>query len=332
MKGIVSLMKQDMTRAFRDNLMIYLIIAPLLLALGMRFLLPSVEDAGITFAVEEKVDMALQGRLQAYGRVEVYEGYEALMKRVEAVDSVPGLMQKEGHYILMLEGDEPPELTNVYLSTFQAVIENRESFKVEHQYLEEKSYFILELFTISMMMLASLFGGIVSGFNIVSDRESKVIRAINASPVTAIQYIAAKGIIALGIGILLTIGSSLIMVGKGISYLHLTISTLSAYGISLIILLLIGSFAENQISAIAVIKLLMPIYLAVPIISVFVKEQLQFLFYLFPNYWQFQTLGHLFLTGQPYHHFYLSLVLTLLTGTVFMLLLAKYARKKLQLV
>jgi len=49
-KRIFNLLHQDWTNALRDNILLYMLIAPILLAVGARFFLPSLNDNQYTFA------------------------------------------------------------------------------------------------------------------------------------------------------------------------------------------------------------------------------------------------------------------------------------------
>jgi ABC-2 type transport system permease protein len=68
-KRIINLMRQDWTNAVRDNILLYMMIAPLLLALGARFFLPSLNQNQYTFAVQSSLNSELVHRLDQIGKI-----------------------------------------------------------------------------------------------------------------------------------------------------------------------------------------------------------------------------------------------------------------------
>ncbi len=331
MKAIVNIMRQDITTALRDNIVIYLIIAPLLFSFGLRFFLPSVEKAELSFAVDIGIQKEIAENLETYAKVELFNGEEAVKRRVEAIDSVPGVLMVDGELTLIFEGNEESQVMETYKSILDQVTFGEELITVQHQFIGTDKSVLLEMLTIVVIMLASLFGGVVSGFNIVAEKESNAIRAMSVSPVSTFVYIAARGLLALIIGTTIAIASSFIMAGRTINYMQLVIALLASFGITIIITMIMGRFANNQISAIAVIKVLMPIYLTVPIMSVFINEKFHYLFYWLPNYWQFQLLSNIYFAGPQRFSFALATILTFITSTIFMLLVSRSFSKQLKL-
>ena len=94
-KQIVSLLRQDLTNSLRDNLVLYMFVAPILLALGARVFLPALEDTRLTFAVESAVDANVIAELEELGDVELLESREVVIERVERNDDVPGIVLQE---------------------------------------------------------------------------------------------------------------------------------------------------------------------------------------------------------------------------------------------
>lgn len=94
-----------------------------------------------------------------------------------------------------------------------------------------------------MLMIGSMIGGMTIGFNIVEERSTKITAALAVTPIKMRTYLGAKTLFAGMLGIIVSLCSLVIVMGR---------------------------FAENQVSALGLMKVLMPLYLTVPLVSIFV--------------------------------------------------------------
>ena len=323
MRQIINIMKQDLATALRDNILLYMIIAPLFLALVIKAFLPSIESAGLNLAVSADLDSEIIAGLNNYAVVELLEDNQAVTGRVEMIDAVPGVITENGQIILLLEGNEPEDIIDAARVALTAVIEGETIISFEYRSLDESASLMREIITLSLMMLALLLGGVVSGFNIIDEKDSKAVNALVVTPLTLSQYITARTVLAFLITAIITSGTATILFGLGIDYLKLVAVLLASSLIIAVFCLVVGGFSNNQVSAIAVIKVLMPAYMVIPIASLFVSEKWQTAFYLFPNYWQFQMLRGLFLGENLVAPFWWSLLLTLVLSAVLLVVMVK---------
>lgn len=331
MRRIMSFMRQDIATALRDNLIVYMIIAPLLISFGMKMFLPSVEKAGLSFIVEENVSQQVIVKLEEYGDIELLKTEAAVQQRVEKIDSAVGILEKDQGLTILFEGNEPPELIELYKTIVEQVSYNQQITQVTHRSLGKRGSILNEILTISMLMMAMLIGGIVSGFNIVAERDTKAINAIAVSPITTKQFIVARGVLASVLAIMIATGTSLIMMGSVVNYVHLiTLLALSSL-LTTLMGLIIGALATNQIGAIAVIKLLTPLYIGLPMFAFFIPDKFRFLFYWLPNYWQFQALGNIYFSFPQRFSFWNSTLLTFVLSGIYIIIFGRLIGKKLKL-
>lgn len=331
MKRIFNLIGQDITSALRDNILVYMIIAPLLLSFGARMLIPSVEDTGLSFAIEESIPMEIIEDLREYGGIEAFKSPEGVRSRVEKTDTVVGILQSNGKLTLLFEGNEPQELVDMYISVFNSITSDGSFVDVNHVSLGKRGSILKEMLTISMLMMALMIAGVISGFNIVADRESKAINAIAVSPLTTQSYIVARGILSNVIALIIAIGSSIILMAFDIDYSRLFLLLLLSAPLTILLGLIVGAFAQNQLTAIAIIKLLTPLYIGIPMISFFLPERLRYLFYWLPNYWQFQGLSNIYFSFPQSVSFVNASILTFVISSVFLLVFSRVVGKKLNL-
>ncbi|KAB3533500.1 ABC transporter permease [Alkaliphilus pronyensis] len=331
MKRIISIITQDLSTALRDNILVYMLIAPLLLSFGASMLIPSVEDTSIRFAVENSLQKELVMDLREYGEVEEYDSIDEVRNRVEKNDAIVGVVEGEGKLTLLFEGNEPQEVIDTYKAVLSNIMSNKSNVDVQHKSLDQRGSILKEFITIAMIMTTLMISGVISGFNIVAERESKAINAIAVSPLTTRGYIMARGILSNIIAIILAIGSSIILVSFNIDYSNLLIILILSSFLTTLLGLIVGAFAQNQLTAIAVIKLLTPLYVAIPMLSFLIPDRLSFLLYWLPNYWQFQALSNIYFSFPQEVTFLNASILTFITSGIYLLLFSKYLGKKLNL-
>jgi len=329
MKAILNLLRQDLATALRDNIVLYMIVSPLLLALLVRLFLPSVEATGLTIALSGQVGDDLTAALEDYAVVEIFDTDEEVVARVEQNDAVPGVILEEGEVVLLFEGNEPEAIIEAGKAVLTAVTAPERLFEYEARSIGESSSLFREILILSLIMLALLLGGVASGFNIIDEKDTRAVSALAVTPLGLHRYIIARTLGAVIVASLVTTGTALILSGTAINYLLLTIAIAASTLIIAALTLTVGGFANNQVSAIAVIKVLMPIYLALPIVSLFVPERWQLIFYPLPNYWQFQMLRSIFFGPQITGSFWMALLLTLLLSWALLLIMLRMTRGRL---
>lgn len=329
-KQIVTLFRQDLTSAMRDNLVIYMFVAPILLAVGASILLPSLEETKITFAVERAAGERVINGLDDLGDVEIYEGRDEVIERVERSDDVPGIVASGERYIVYLEGNEPEgeELATMVMSS---VLAEGEVATFVHEELRAGRSLIGEYGAVALTMLSVMIGSLVMGFLMVDDKETEAIQALAVSPLTMSHYLGARALFAILFSAVTALISIGILVGAGLNYGLFLVGFLIASGVGLIIGYVVGGFTDNQIEAIGLIKIVAFAYLSIPILTIFVPANWQWPFYLLPNYWLFKIFENLFVGQEGPAGFWTACGLTLLSSALYLVALAPLLRRRMRL-
>ena len=329
-RTLSSLFRQDLTNAMRDNLVIYMFIAPILLALGARFLLPSLEETKITYAVESGVGQAVVDDLEALGDVELFDSRAALIERVERNDDVPGIVREGDGFTVYLEGNEP-EGEEIATMVMSSVLNEGQVATFVHEELRASRSLVGEYGAVVLVMLAVMIGALVMGFLMVDDKESRAIEALAVSPLTLAQYLLARGLFAVVFSTIIAMISSIILAGGAVNYALLLVGFLVASWVGLVIGYVLGGFAGNQLEAIGLIKIVMFAYMTIPVLTIFVPENWQWPFYLLPNYWMFKIFENLFVGQTGAVGFWGATGLTLVSSVAYLLALAPLLRRRVQL-
>lgn len=328
-KRIFNLVSKEKTSLFRNNMIIYTILFPILLAFAMRLFLPDMEKMKLSVAVDSSVDNNFINELSNFGNIEMYDTYNELQNRVEKPDDICGITKKDGQYVVILEGNEAGEAKEIASSIMNMILSEKQS-QYEHISLEKTNSKNKEFIASLLLLTSILIGGFMIGLSIVDEKESKSIRALAVSPIRMLDFVVSHTIICLFTSIILSVLSILILMGTNVNYGQIIIATIATTGIGVILGYLIGLLADNLISAIAVIKVLMFIFIGVAFGSLFVPQNFQWVFYIFPNYWGFQSYMSIFSSEQLNISFATSCGIAFIYSIIVLLILTRMMKKKLK--
>lgn len=326
MKRIMSIIKKDYALALRDSIALYIIIGPLLLAVAVRLFLPTVEDVKLNFIVDKSIQSEYIAQLESYGTVESLDSANQVYERVNKTDAAAGLVMENDQIKVIFEGNEPREIIQSYTAVFEKVLNQNDEYSTKLSVLSDKKPMLYGLMSTIIVMTALFLGGTVSGFNIVTEKDTKAIRAMAVAPLKMSTYLFSRGIVAVVTSVVIGILSAFILAGTSIDYTKLVAALLASSPLIVIITLLIGRMADNQINSIAAIKLIMPVYLTLPLASLFIPAQFQFVLYPLPNFWAFQSFQHLFLSEGSTSNFYLGISILFVLGAIALLALSRLFR------
>lgn len=132
-------------------------------------------------------------------------------------------------------------------------------------------------------------------------------------------------------GTALSMIASLILMGTGISYTRLLIGAVFSSSLAMVVSLLIGGLASNQISGIAIMKVSNLVIFLIPIAAIFVHDPYQYFFYPFPNYWMFRILRNIFIDSGSRGDFWLSCGITLALSVIILIILLPFLKRRIQI-
>jgi ABC-2 type transport system permease protein len=330
-KRILNLLHQDWTNALRDNILLYMLIAPILLAVGARFLLPSLNENQYTFAVQADMDPQLMERLNQIGKLEVLETPALVNERVLRSDDVPGLVMVNGKPTLVMEGNEGEE-ARILQTVFEQALsgESVAEFTLTQASTGNKSL-LKEYGAIIFILMNTLLGSLMMAFNIIEDKESKAMRALGVSPLSMLELTIARGLFALGISLVMVLISTTLLLGTQINYGLLVIGFFFSIALPILSGYLIGGAADSQLKAIAILKFYFLIYLSLPVITLFIPQASHKYFYWLPNYWMWHTFEQLFIGNLGGPGFWLSGLITLSSSLLLVVIVFPFLRKQLKL-
>jgi ABC-2 type transport system permease protein len=329
-KRILTLMRQDWTNSLRDNILLYMIFGPTLLAVGARFLLPSLDQAQFTFAAQSSVENTLIQRLERIGQVQTFPDARAVRERVMRSDDVPGLILQDGSLLLVLEGNESEDPA-VLRGIVEQALSGEPVASFTRTQVDAPRSLLGEYTTIIFIMIGMLLGALVMAFNIVEDKETQAVRAMGVSPLSMLELTLARGFFALILSLFIVIAATLVLVGTRINYSLLFVGFLFSAGLPILTGYVVGGLADSQLKAIAILKFYMLVYLTLPIVTIFLPRTWHVFFYFLPNYWMWQTFEKLLVGELGGPGFWLSGAITLSSSLVLVAFSLPVLRRQLKL-
>ena len=323
LKRIFAVMSRDFVSGTRDFMVVYIIIAPFLIALILRALIPSAGETTIKVAVLDQMDQEMVAYLENYGQVESYSNREQLVQRIEKHDDIYGLVQTHNQYEIIQQGNEHPEgyeiLKFVVNSWHNQDVNLPVSVSISDigwQLPPLKQYGANFL-----IVFGSVFGGMVILISIVEEKMSNTLSAINVSATSKWEFVIGKGLLGFIIPIIGALGSLLILGFTSINFLMAIVTVVSIALISVIIGFSIGVVNTEPIGAIAGMKITFLPIMASIFGGIFLAEKWHILLYWSPFYWAFRSVDAILLqTATWFLVLKNALIILGLTSIVFFLL------------
>ncbi len=126
--------------------------------------------------------------------------------------------------------------------------------------------------------------GMVIGFLLIDERDDGVLAAISVAPVPPSTYILYRISAPLAVSLLITVLAYPLIALTPLRFADLLAAAAVASFVAPIIALFLATFAQNKVSAFAMVKILNTIELA-PVAAWFIPEPAQWLAGVVPSYW-----------------------------------------------
>ena len=325
MRRIFNIVKRDIKSGTRDWLIIYLAAAPILLALVLRMLIPSVGDSTLNIAIYEDTPSELVAYLESYAKVEKIKDLE---ERVLRMDDVFGVVVTDNGLEIIAQGNETEGTVDLLGSIIGRYDEQVISLPVEVQFTDigwVMSPMKLEGANL-LIIFNTILGGMLILLNLVEEKMSNTISAINVTPTKRSEFVIGKGL--LGFVVTLYGGAAVIVIlgFRGIDYAMLFVSVFAISFIGAIIGFSIGIANSEPISAIASMKTVFIPVLASIFGAIYLPSKWLFILYWSPFYWAYDVIKDVLLVqatwGQVFKN---SSIILFITTLVFLAL-----RKRIQ--
>jgi ABC-2 type transport system permease protein len=328
-KRIFAIVARDIKSGTRGYLMIYIAIAPFILAFVLKALIPGAGSTTIKIAVVGSEDTGLVSYLEGYGKVEKIDDIKSLEKRVLQTDDIFGLIKENGKYNIIRQGNET-QGTLEMLEFIVGSYENKDLELPADVKISDIGWDLSPLKqqgAIFLIVFGSVFGGMIIVLTLVEEKMSNTISAINVSMVSRTEFITGKGLTGFIIPVIGAFATVLILGFQGIDYGKLTLLVFSIAFISIIIGFGIGVVNKDPISAIASMKTVFVPILGSLFGAMFLSAKWQIVLYWSPFYWAYKGMDAIILQTATWGQMLLYCgIILFLTAVVFALLRKRISR------
>jgi ABC-2 type transport system permease protein len=291
LKKIWFIFLRDIRVNLRELMTIYMLVIPLILAVGINFLSPGINDTSVNLALVKDENPGQAAYFDDFAHVQLMDNQQQVEDRVAARDDVLGVLAGDNGYYILAQGNEPESVVE-YARLLNVLFESGVR-------LEDARSEIIEfgrtapplkkiLVNITLLFITMLAGMLIS-MNILDEKVDQTVAAINVTPTTRSAFILGKGFTGMFVAILSSIAVILITGFYSINIGQAVLVIFSVTIISLIIGFLQGLNSDDFMEAAGSVKLLfLPMAGSIAGYE-FVKGNWQILFYWSPFYWAYRA-------------------------------------------
>lgn len=328
-KKIYAVTKRDIKAGLRDHMIIYIIIAPFLLAFLLKAMTTSVSSISLNVAIDSSIESPLVEYLEDLSYVEAFDNIDKIKERVDHTDDIFGLVKEGSTYDIIQQGNETEGMAEM-LSYIINSYENQDLELPVEVRISDVGWTLSPLKQYGGSLLTifiTVFGGMIILINLVEEKQEKTLAAVNVSPIKRREYVIGKGLLGFFIPIIHGVGIMAILNYGTINYLMVTVVILSLALISVIIGFGIGVTNDNILGAISSMKMMFLPILGSVFGAIFLNSNWHVLLYWSPFYWAYDSLNSIILQQATWNQIFInSGIIVLITAIVFVLLSKRISR------
>jgi len=288
---ILAIFRMDLLYSRRDAMVTYIIVAPLLLAVGITLFAPGLNDTTVKLAMLESDDIEHIEYMERFTRVELFGSMDELERRVTKRDDIAALAPNGHSYEIVLEGNES-EMVEEYAILLNALYELGSTEEDTNAQLASFGRTVppLKAKLVNMLILLTIMmAGMLIAISIVEEKATNTINAINVTPVSQTAFVVGKSLLGGTAAMLGIIGAVLITGFYNINWLMIVLVGLTSMFLSLVVGFLQGLSSEDVMEAAGSVKLLfLPIAGSIAVYE-FVADKWQWTMYWSPFYWAYKA-------------------------------------------
>ena len=330
-KKIFAITKRDIKSGIRDSMIIYIIIAPFLLALILKMMTTSVGATTINIAVDNSVEGSVVEYLEEFGKVEGFDNIDKVNNRVNDTDDIFGLVKEGEYYTIIQQGNEAKgsvELVDYIVNSYGNQ-ELEAPVEVNVTDVGWKLSPIKQFGGSLLIIFVSVFGGMIILINLVEEKQENTLAAVNVTSISRPEYVIGKGLLGFIVPIIHAFGMLAILNYGSVNYYMVSVVILSIAMISVLIGFLIGVTNDNILGAIGSMKMLFIPILGSIFGAIYLSAKWHFLLYWSPFYWAFDSLNSIILKEATWGQILINSSFTILITSLIFVLLSKRIKRGL---
>ncbi len=330
LKRILTIFTRDLKVNMREFLTLYMMIIPLILAVGINFISPSINDTSVNLALIENENPKQAAYFDDFAHVELFSDEQRVEDRVRSRDDVVGILPKDNGYYIMTQGNEPESILE-YAKLLNVLYESDVQLEDARSEIIEFGRTVppLKKMLVNMMLLLiSMLAGMLIAMNILEEKVDNTVSAINVTPTSRKAFILGKSFTGMFVALFSSIACLLITGFYDINLGQAALVVFSSTILSLLIGFIQGLNSSDVMEAAGSVKLLfLPMAGSIAGYE-FVTGNWQIFFYWSPFYWAYRA-NDMILSKSgtwPQLLIFIGIILAI-CGAVYALLAPRIARK-----
>jgi len=291
LKKIFRVLQKDFKSSRRDFMALYIMVAPILIAVAITLFTPGLNDTTVNLAMLESDDAGHIEYMEQFAKVELCDSVEAMEARVEKRDDIAALVPSGDDYEIVIQGNEP-EVVEGFTKMLRALYELGSTKEETTAQMLSFGHTVPPLKTMLVNMLISMtimLAGMLIAISIVEEKADNTINAINVTPVSQTGFVIGKSLFG-GLTALVGIIIGLFITGYGdVNWLMVIMVGISSMILSLVVGFIQGLASEDLMEAAANVKMIMlPIAGSIAGYEL-LADKWQWTMYWSPFYWAYKA-------------------------------------------
>ena len=291
LKRIWTIFIRDLTVNMREFMTLFMMVIPLLLAVGINFLSPGINDTSVNLALIENENPEQAAYFDDFAHIELFSDKQRVEDRVRSRDDVIGILPKDNGYFIMTQGNEPESVLE-YAKLLNVLYESDVQLEDARSEIIEFGRTVpplKKMLVNILLLLISMLAGMLIALNILEEKVDRTVSAINVTPTSRSAFILGKSLTGMAIALFSSIACLLITGFYNINLGQAALVVFSTTILSLLIGFIQGLNSDDVMEAAGSVKLLfLPMAGSIAGYE-FVKGNWQIFFYWSPFYWAYKA-------------------------------------------
>ena len=291
LKKLIVILKKDFVTARRDAMAIYIMVIPLVLAVGITLFAPGLNDTTVKLAMLRDDDPAHIEYMEQFARVELFDTVDEINNRVEKRDDIAGLEPAAHSYDIVLQGNEAGGVRDyvVLLNTLYELGATREDTSAQLESFGRTVPPLKTMLVNILILMTIMLAGMLIAISIVEEKAENTISAINVTPISQTVFVVGKSLFGGTVAMLGIIGAVLITGYYDINWLMIILVGVTSMVLSLVVGFLQGLTSGDIMEAASNVKMLfLPIAGSIAGYEL-LSDRWQWTMYWSPFYWAYKA-------------------------------------------
>ena len=291
LKRIWTIFIRDLTVNMREFITLYMMIIPLVLAVGINLLSPGINDTTVNLALIENENPEQAAYFDDFAHVELFSDEQRVEDRVMSRDDVVGILPKDNGYYIMTQGNEPESVLE-YSKLLNVLYESDVQLEDARSEIIEFGRTVpplKKMLVNILLLLISMLAGMLIAMNILEEKSDRTVSAINVTPTSRRAFILGKSLTGMAVALFSSIACLLITGFYDINLGQAALVVFSSTILSLLIGFIQGLNSDDVMEAAGSVKLMfLPMVGSIAGYE-FVTGNWQIFFYWSPFYWAYRA-------------------------------------------